>query len=240
MARVVVITGLGGSGKTSVAEELRSKHGFVHFDGDLWASGANPVAGDYKAKLGEQAVPSAGPEHKERFTAYCNFLLKLRTDASQGESDSADVVDEPEAWRPFFTAFCEAVQRCRATLGDGDGNESPTLVVSYSIYLQSMRDFVRTALGENTTLLVLQLPREVALERIASRCVEQYAQVGKSVEEWKSMLQPNQAGFQDEVRGSEPGTVVVQDDGSLERAQVVAMVEKSLQLIPTPVGGKVD
>jgi hypothetical protein len=61
--------------------------------------------------------------------------------------------------------------------------DSPGLVVSFSVYLRSMHEFIKKYLGENASFLVLQLPPEVAVERAATRCTEQYAQMGKNFEE---------------------------------------------------------
>jgi adenylate kinase family enzyme len=228
--RVILVTGLQGSGKTTLAEELKARHGFVHFDGDLWASGANPITGDYETKLGEQKVPGMSAAHKEKFTDLCNFLVKLRGATT---ADGGDV-DEPKAWQPFFAAFCEAVEACRSSLEP----DSPGLVVSYSVYLRSMREFVLRELNCKTDrILVLQVPSEVAVERAGNRCVEQYAQIGKSLEEWKEMLLPNQAGYQAAGGAGEAepeALLVLDDDGSLDRDQVVDKAEAALGL--TKVG----
>ena len=44
MRRLVFLAGASGSGKTTVAEQLRSGHGFVHLDGDAWMHGMDPVS----------------------------------------------------------------------------------------------------------------------------------------------------------------------------------------------------
>ena len=218
MARVIVITGLQGAGKTTLAEELRARHGFIHFDGDLWTSGANPVAGDYETELGLQQAPTMEAAHKQRFENLCTFLLKLRS------AQDPSSIDEPCLWQPFFAAFCQAVQDCRLNLAA----DSPGLVVSQSVHLESMREFIKQSLGENTCVLALQLPLEIAVERAAVRCTEQYTQVGKSLEEWKAMLSPNQAGYQDAMPAK--GTIVLDDDGSSDRTQFVAKAERVLGL----------
>lgn len=37
------VTGPGGSGKTTLGENLKKQHGFVHWDADQWLNGTHPI-----------------------------------------------------------------------------------------------------------------------------------------------------------------------------------------------------
>ena len=65
MPSVVLITGMSGVGKSTLAELLREKYGLVHFDGDCWIVGRDPVAEAGAKKIPPedwQAMPGKVPE----------------------------------------------------------------------------------------------------------------------------------------------------------------------------------
>ena len=201
-----------GSGKNTIAEELRRLHGFAHFDGDLWALGHNPLA-----PAGSKRVEMP-PEFKTRYDQLSSFLLKFRS--------SDDVKDEPAAWQPFYRAMCEDVLRAQKQLA----GVKPGLVVTHAVYLASMRAFIKQLLGAEAVVLVLQMPAEVAITRVAKRCAEQYVQMGKSVDEWAGLLRANQAGYQDCTAAEKGKGILAIPDDSAGVKSVLAKVEQVLGL----------
>lgn len=213
LTRIILLTGMQGSGKSTIAEQLRVSHGFAHFDGDLWALGHDPLA-----PPGEQKRVEMSPDFKSRYDRLSSFLLKFRTNDS--------VPDDPSAWQPFYKAMCEdvlCVQKQLAGVKTG-------LVVTHAVYLPSMRTFIKQLLGDEAVMLILQMPPEVAILRVAERCATQYAKMGKSVEEWSVMLRANQAGYRDCTSAEKSRGVVVVFDDSSGAEVVFSKVEQVLGL----------
>ena len=204
--RIVFISGLQGAGKSALAEALKTKHGFAHFDGDLWSLGADPLGGDRPQLQGKEAEVL-----QERKKSITEFLLKFR-------AEEASVADEPQAYSPFYEAMCTDALAVASALPP----DHPGLIVAHAVYRRSMRDFIRDKLSTSSfsvTYLEITTPvPDVATERAAQRCVAQYAAMDKKVEEWMTLLQPNRSGYQEvlEEEMTDGMVTVINDAGGGE------------------------
>lgn len=134
------ISGLSGAGKTTLGEKLKEEDGFTHFNVDVWAFGGNPTADS-------GAVPT--PAMMERRdpvvkTAFDQMIQHGFQKLAAGEAVPFNV------WENFFKLLCDAVVDYREKLGP-----SFKLVVSFSVYLRSVRDYIRSRLGSDLAFVVL-------------------------------------------------------------------------------------
>jgi len=182
--KIFIVTGQQGSGKTTLVAALASaRDDLVHFDGDVWALGFDPTLGPTpppESKVANEA------EFRERHAAISAFLAKFR-DAT----GDAEVGEEPAAWQPFYAAMCDDA------ISTSDRSGGKTVVVVHSVYRRAMRAFIKDRLGPRCGgIIFVNPPPAVAIQRAAARCAGQYAAMGKTVEEWATLLGPNSAGFQ--------------------------------------------
>ena len=138
--KLLFVCGLSGSGKTTLGELLKNNDNFVHFNVDVWAFGGDPV-GESAAVPGPEMIAKRDPDIKAAFDHMAaNGFSKL----------SAGEVTEFSAWEPFFSRLYPAILSAREAAGaDKD------MVVTFSVYLRSIRDYLRQHLGESLIFVVL-------------------------------------------------------------------------------------
>lgn len=168
MGRLVFVSGHSGAGKTTLAEGLKKHHGFVHFDGESWMCGLDPIA--------ESAVtPTA-----EMLTQVSPERSALAKDMAANCYNKISAGEEPahSAYENFYGAMLTDVRACRAEI---DGRD---MVISHAPYLRIMRDYCRAELGEELTVLVINAPVALLQDRVKKRLETFAAAQGKSLEEF--------------------------------------------------------
>ena len=126
------VCGQSGCGKTTAGEGLRTSRGFAHFDGDVWASGGDPLL--------QTGIPDAAMMANASADAVERRALFAELGATFGDMFEGKSV-ELERWLPFHRAICQAV---RAAWLASD----KSMVVSFSVYRRDVRDFIRAQLPE--------------------------------------------------------------------------------------------
>jgi gluconate kinase len=138
--KLLFITGLSGSGKTTLGEKLKNENGFIHFNVDIWAFGGDPV--EQSASVPTPAMmEKRDPVIKEAFdNMAANGFRKL----AAGESVSFEI------WEKFFSLLVPAIKNTQEKTGNGKN-----LVITFSVYCRSVRDYLRSQLGEKLAFIVL-------------------------------------------------------------------------------------
>jgi len=179
-----MVSGHSGAGKTTLAEGLKKHHGFIHFDGESWMCGMDPVAQSAVTPSAE-VMANVPPE---RAALGKDLNSRCYSKISAGE--------EPvrESYERFYSAMLEDVRARRA--------ESPgqDMVVSHAPYLRAMRDFCRAELGGDLTVLVINADVAVLRERVKVRLETFATAQNKSLEEFVMQAQiPGKDTFEDRM-----------------------------------------
>eukprot|EP00927_Polykrikos_kofoidii_P062450 TRINITY_DN57262_c0_g1_i1.p1 TRINITY_DN57262_c0_g1~~TRINITY_DN57262_c0_g1_i1.p1 ORF type:complete len:238 (+),score=38.43 TRINITY_DN57262_c0_g1_i1:98-811(+) len=168
MGRLVFVSGHSGAGKTTLAEGLKKHHDFVHFDGESWMCGLDPIAQSAVTPTAEM-LATVSPER-----------AALAKDLSVNCYNKISAGEEPvsSSYENFYSAMLADVRSSRAEF---DGRD---MVVSHAPYLRVMRDFCRAELGEELTVLVLNATVELLQDRVKKRLETFAVAQGKSLEEF--------------------------------------------------------
>lgn len=147
MPSVVLITGMSGAGKSTLAELLRGKYGLVHFDGDCWIVGRDPVAeaGAIIPPEDFQAMPEKVPE-----------IAKLKEAwNAEGRNIFAGGTPDIGPIERFYTPLVASVKEVHAA------NPGKGIVMSHAAFLREERDVLRKLFGDDFACLVLCSSSEV-------------------------------------------------------------------------------
>merc|ERR550517_909011 len=156
--RLIWITGPPGLGKSTSAQLLSRENGFIYYEGDCFFGLRNPyIPADVESPSLHQTKQRklVGEGVKER-KAICDASVKQWEAMLQGKE--ADV----GALEAMYREMCKDIARERARLG-GDW------AIATVIHSQSMRDFVRSLLGPELEIVVLEMTLEEQVERIKGR-----------------------------------------------------------------------
>eukprot|EP00164_Ancoracysta_twista_P000862 GFYU01001134.1.p1 GENE.GFYU01001134.1~~GFYU01001134.1.p1 ORF type:complete len:247 (-),score=37.26 GFYU01001134.1:70-810(-) len=167
---LVFLCGACGSGKTSVAELLRESHGFVHFDGDAWQNGFDPI---------KDANFSMTPEYAKRAAEKSPEMTKLGTDMVIAFMHLRAGKDfDQSAFDKFYSTMCSDVKK------EWDSSNQ-SMVVTHCAYTRSTRDTIRKSLEkEGVKIVLLDASAETLADRLISRYVKAAAEKGQTQEEW--------------------------------------------------------
>jgi gluconate kinase len=152
--KLLFVSGLSGSGKTTLGELLKKEDQFVHFNVDVWAFGGNPVE-ESAAVPGPAMMANRDPDVK---AAFDNMIANGFSKLAQGQSV------EWAVWENFFSKLCPAINAARETIGE------KSMVVTFSVYLRSVRDYLRQNLGAPGELAFVVLNPSV--ESVGARKVQ--------------------------------------------------------------------
>lgn len=164
---LVFVTGYSGAGKTTLAEGLKHKHDFIHFDGESWMCGMDPIEEAGVTPTAE-VMAKVDPDRAALSKAMQSCCAKI----TAGEEPEAS------AYENFYSAMLADVKASRAKLQGKD------IVISHAPYLRVMRDFCRTQLDGDVIFLVINASVEVLRERVKKRLETFATAQGKTLEEF--------------------------------------------------------
>mmetsp|Transcript_129294 Transcript_129294/g.322289 ORF Transcript_129294/g.322289 Transcript_129294/m.322289 type:complete len:250 (-) Transcript_129294:65-814(-) len=170
MPAVVVISGSSGAGKSTLAELLSHKHGSIHFDGDCWTVGRDPVAEAGATITPEDFAnaPDKVPEITKLRMEYKDEMLK----AFRGST-----MDEERLVKGFYGRMVASINEVRAA------NPGRVVLLSRASYLRQERNVLRKLIGDDLSCLVLCVSAELLATRRLERTKREAAESGKSLEE---------------------------------------------------------
>lgn len=172
--KLLFVSGLSGSGKTTLGELLKKEDGWAHFNVDVWAFGGDPLE-ESGAVPGPAMMAKRDPLVKEAFDGMiANGFRKLA---------AGEPVD-PNVWLTFFALLCPAVVAARQQIGDQD------LVVSFSVYLRTVRDYLRQQL-EGVGFVVLDPSIGSVAERKVAHLRDTAAARGQTLSQFLRSFNPS-------------------------------------------------
>lgn len=173
---LVFVTGLSGSGKTTLGEQLKSKDGFAHFNVDVWAFGGDPLL-ESNSVPGPEMMKNRDPAIKEAFD---NMIANGFGKLSKGEEV------EFSAWENFFSLLCPAVLAAQSKLPT-----NTNLVVSFSVYLEKVRDYLRQHLSNDIRFIILNPSIEHVAIRKVNHLKNTAAERGQTLSQFLRSFHPD-------------------------------------------------
>ena len=142
--KLVILTGVPGSGKSSIARWLRDHAGFVYYEHGAFYCGANPYFKGVDST--KESIPLVGEGMKKRFNTILNGQLSF-----PGE----------KAYKEALLEFSREIIRERNRLG-GDW-------IIAGIFRPDQIESLQTMLGEELQTIVLMLDSKMQEERLIAR-----------------------------------------------------------------------
>lgn len=154
--KVLFVTGLSGAGKTTLGELLKQENGFLHFNVDVWAFGGHPL---------DESALVPNPEMMAKRDSEIQALFDAMVEGGFKKLAAGETPDAA-VWEAFFVRLAPAVKEA-ATRAATEGKQ---LVVSFSVYLRSVRDAVRRLLAPEIDVFFVVLAPDVDV--VATRKVD--------------------------------------------------------------------
>jgi gluconate kinase len=169
--RLVLVAGKSCAGKTTLAELLKARRGFLHFDVDTWTRGG--------AYLEETRWPT--PEEGEQWKATRSPELASAVENFHALCEAAKpgVPFPPDAVDDLLEMLCEEVLKVRGQHPDRD------VVISWAPMSRAWRDTLRAGLGSDLECVILAVPDKLLETRQWDR-LEQFMHnaMGLTLDEW--------------------------------------------------------
>jgi len=168
-----------------IAEWLKSRHAFVHFDGDSWMNGFDPVEeADFQPTQQNFARMQNKPEPLA--TLFNNFVPSFQMMLS-GQAFNEAALDE------FYTAMAESINKTRAKYPGRD------VIVTHAVFTKKVRDCLRRELGEDLETIILTMSPEILRHRVIDNLEAQAASQGITCEVFVHRLVPDGSKNFDQV-----------------------------------------
>ena len=166
--RVIFITGRSSAGKTTLGAAFKTLDDCIHFDVDQFAYGNDPVI-DAGQPIRGSDKEKRSAELREAYASACDKGYKA---LFAGESPPLSV------WTPFYSMVLARVKQARAQYG------SKHVVVTHSVYLRAVRDYVRDAFAGDVTFVILNTSRDLLSDRAVNKIHELAARVNVSPQQY--------------------------------------------------------
>eukprot|EP00092_Neocalanus_flemingeri_P009390 GFUD01010104.1.p1 GENE.GFUD01010104.1~~GFUD01010104.1.p1 ORF type:complete len:351 (+),score=105.54 GFUD01010104.1:41-1093(+) len=154
VGKFIWLSGAPGFGKSTTARRMMETHGFVYYEGDCFFSKKNPYLPQSENSAIEGLLSAKYLKHVPKETAaIIHRSGKEWEKAFKGEdSDLSEV----------FNVMCENILKERKRVG-GDW------VVAMAVPNRKMRDLIKEKLGSELVFVVLNLDKDLQLERLEPR-----------------------------------------------------------------------
>jgi len=154
VGQLVWITGAPGFGKSTTARRMMEKHGFVYYEGDCFFELKNPYLPPSE-NTATDALLSA-----KRLKGVPNEVKAAV--AKVGEEWKKAAKGEDYDMTECYSLMCENILKERKRIG-GDW------VVAQAVLSRKHRDIIRERLGHQLKFVVLDLDKDLQLERLRTR-----------------------------------------------------------------------
>jgi len=159
--RLVWLTGPPGLGKSTTAQLLARHHGHVYYEADCFNSLKNPyipidVEDPTMAQNSQRTLKGEGLQERKDAIGK---MMKGFQDVMKGEEDD-------DFYKDYYSLMCQDIQREKERLG-GDW------AVAQCILRRSMRDFIRSKLGPELVIILLEMDLDHMKERLSKRHEDQ-------------------------------------------------------------------
>merc|ERR1719401_2999661 len=169
--RLILVAGKSCGGKTTLAELLKARRGFLHFDVDTWTRGG--------AYLEETKWPT--PEEFEQWKATRAPELASAVEKLEALAEAAKpgVPFPPDAVDDLLEMLCKEVLKVRGQHPDRD------VVMSWIPHSRAWRDKLRAGLCSDLECVILAVPDKLLEARQWDR-LEKFCHdtLGMTLDEW--------------------------------------------------------
>jgi chloramphenicol 3-O-phosphotransferase len=180
MPKIVLVSGVPSAGKTTLAELLRDKCGWIHFDGDCWTVGRDPVT-----EAGANIMPEDFQNAAEEVPEITKLKMELK-DVVMAILTGGHV--DLVSMERFYGAMIAKIQEVRA---EQPGKE---IVLSRATFVRQERDVLRKLLGNDFACVMLCASPALLGKRKVERAQREAEEAGrtfkKHVMAYPAMLVP--------------------------------------------------
>jgi len=168
-----------------IAEWLKKAHEFVHFDGDSWMNGFDPVEeADFQPTPGNLARMQHKPEPLA--TLFRDFLPNFAMMLGGQAFDEA-------ALERFYVAMAESIKEQRAKF------PGRHFTITHAVFTKKIRDCLRRELGDELEIVILTMSPEILRHRVIDNLEAQAAGQGMTSEALVKQLVPDGSKTFDQV-----------------------------------------
>ncbi len=148
--KIVFVSGLSGSGKTTLGERFKTNNGWVHFNVDVWAFGGDPI-NESDQVPNPAMMAKRDPEIQ---SAFDNMMVNGFRSLANG------IIPDFVVWENFFSKLIPVIQQFH------ENNPTKDLIVTFSVYLQSIRDYLRNQIRDLIFIVLNPSVDNVATRKI--------------------------------------------------------------------------
>eukprot|EP01084_Bolivina_argentea_P236116 397116_1 len=167
--RFVFVVGCSGAGKTTLGENFKKVHNWIHFDCDAWSYGQDAVHESGKAIAPESLMKRSNEliEAYDKLAVEKGWLALFR-----GENPPLSV------WTPYYSLMAKEILKVRAKYNYKD------MIMTQSVYPFCVREFLRSILGKELVFIILNTSKELLTKRIIARDTKNAKTLGKTLQQY--------------------------------------------------------
>lgn len=173
--KLVWVTGQSGCGKTTLGQQLHERRDFVHFDGDVFASGGSPET--FSGIPTAEMLSSIDETIK---TTYAECVANGFGPLLKGEP-----CPPLEVWKPFHDLLCNDIERVWNDVKYRDKN----LVVSFAVYPRMLRRYLQQRFP-NVIIIALNDTCGRSVDRKFAQVQQAAAAANQSIKEFLQKFGP--------------------------------------------------
>eukprot|EP01084_Bolivina_argentea_P236117 397117_1 len=164
----IFVVGCSGAGKTTLGENFKNRHNWIHFDCDQWAYGQDPTK-DSGKPIAPESLKSRAPE-----------LIDVYDKLAVEKGYSALFKDETpplSVWIPYYKMLANKIMETRAMYNNKN------MICTQSVYPSCVREYLRSVMNKDLRFIILNTSNELLTKRIIDRDTLNAKEKGKTLEE---------------------------------------------------------